>query len=541
MSKEPVLSDLRTRIAEVRKLVSSPDITKEQKKELGISTRIDTQLAWGFLMHAVQDASPLGSIDFDYQTFEDVAQPLFPMLSKPESVKQLVEEIRQKESVTKDFRRKFSDITTSPESVGNTIFESLTGEKPNGDVTLINTPLAIMIQINEKADYEKLGSRKSGGFFKSEAKIHKSFKEKELFSQTPFQLICVRNIDDETKKHEVRHGINKIFKKVLSKIGNSKYWSEGIDYSWDKWEQWFEKNHPEEYASLTENSRIPWYFSVWTSWIRVTKLKGGSIRSYVDDELVPVSLGRAKDEVIADFEANGNFDYINELLKSDLEFSDALYDYVAEWFDSSIDWKALNVDWREYESRKGNLWPYLDYKNGWENYTETLKRWVNKAKSVHYEYVRLGLTERVKIYGELLVQTPLKLNDSSRPYDINATLGYEIDKVLELSYEIHRSLHQAEKMLEIYDRRKLGQSNYYDDDHLVAVVESHLQDEEYREKLEGYRANLASIKDKYHDALVVGQRTSLIPVVDEWAIHFETCMADSQADVSLPIATEMAV
>ncbi len=139
------------------------------------------------------------------------------------------------------------------------------------------------------------------------------------------------------------------------------------------------------------------------------------------------------------------------------------------------------------------------------------------------------------------MQTPLRLTKSSRPNDINATFGYEIDKVLELRYEINRSLYQAEEMLKIYDRHKVGQSNYYDDDHLVAIVVPHLQEEEYREKLDKYRANLASIKDNYHESLVVKQHTSLIPVVDEWAIHFEKYIEKSQAEFPTRLKAGVAV
>ncbi len=294
-------------------------------------------------MHAVQELSPLGSTDFDYESFEDIVRPLLPKLSKPDSVKQLVEEIRHKEKAVKEMRIGFESLSVNPESLGDTIYEAITGQKNIGKVTCLDNPLATIIQVDSPADYKLLHNRKSGGFFQSEVNINEKYSGKKSLPEKPFSLIVLHNSEEEVKKHEIHHGINQVFIRVLKKIGNNKYWQQSIDYSWDKWGKWFEKNHPEEYGSLTENSRVPWYYSVWTSWIRVTKQRGGSISSYVNNELVPASLGRAKDEVIADFEATGNFDYIDELLKSDLDFSDALYDYVAEWFDASINWKALKV------------------------------------------------------------------------------------------------------------------------------------------------------------------------------------------------------
>lgn len=527
-------------VATARILVGSSEYSTEQKKESAISTRINSMLTWADLMHVATMSIDPEKSEIDFSTLQSRTNELKPYLSESHTADIFLEKLTAMSATAQATRVAFwkeaglaeQDIHSSNSDevqfrqnrlrVGQTIYREIAEREPTQGVYYLDTPLAVAIRIDSQGDYNIVNTNtNSGGFFRSDAKVHESFRGRQSAFDNQFPLICLLNKGQKSRKHETNHALIHAIRQTLDEsAGAHIYWQreERADYSWEKWKDWFQKNRSDLFLQLTQDRETPNSYSVWEAWRTASNQPIWNWnKNYLEDVIVPNALGDAKDEIITDYLASGNFSHLNNLTKED-----GLYDYIAKWFDT-INWKGKV--WRN------DFYLGLDYEYGRGGYVDNLEHWVWGAKDVLNQYNKYGLTDRMEVFAELLMQTPLRLpRDSVRkssraPFD--ETLGYEMDVVGALDGNIGVRRNDGYQLLYYFRELKSGKKAAELNDYWMMRILPFRRDKKYEQKLEKYLKDLDTLHDAYIEALQKHQHQAFFPIVNDFKTRF--------AKLSLPV------
>src|SRR3989344_3308437 len=360
------------KLEEVRRLPTEGEQDRKLKKEAARDLRIESYLSWAQVADSTIETlldKPLISDD-ELQAVVDRQKPIIP---KPEIADAFLNSLvlaRNRSLVAvRVFRARAElpetdkDVLDWPkrekEAVGQLLFKELTGLGPRDKVRLIDTTIAVGVELGEE-DFEALDPRinVSGFYMETQSvKIGRFQKDKLNF---PFIGIRRDERQGRVSRHEIAHAINaSITQALIASDGRLRGWVWGGEA---------ESPQP-KITTIDEFNR------------------------YLRQRALPNALARAKDEIIADYAASRNFEHLHALAERH-----GLYDF----FDERIMmlWKRglSDVGQKGENSAVDSLWP---------EYIELITNAAKVAQEVDKIYNEMWLERRRGLFKYVLAQIPL--------------------------------------------------------------------------------------------------------------------------------------
>lgn len=370
------------RLKEVRALPRKSPEERHRKWEEMRDLKIETMLSYALLADMfVREVEQNPSVSL--QELESKALRYKKSLSRPQVIGIFLQVFKiEREKTTKALNhfRKEASLTElkdpfndnfwafdEKQEVAERVFVSVTGKKPLSPVNLLITPLGIGIQTNSKSDFKLLDKKRNiGGYYNYAQPL--TTNRNLLFIQTKyttsFPLIVSGSNDNRILRHEVGHAINRI---VMYTISNAVNNNKSFDNVW---------------GGLG-----------FLDPLRKTISNVDSLGRYLKESVRRFAISSAKDEILTDFIASGNFSHVANLVEEG-----GLYDYFQHAIDAACEKGVLKLPKDEIQRAKNILW---------EEYKTQIKDNVKFAEEVIMDYKRERVFDRVRLIPYVLAQVPI--------------------------------------------------------------------------------------------------------------------------------------
>lgn len=368
-------SSYESRLNQIRQMPQSLPKEVTNKKESARDLRIESYLAWADLAQTLSSV-----INVHPETGPDVLMKTVrrekDKLPHPELANKFLFELGAKKSVTQDSLRrlrrslgmkvrrgKFENPLDwgkdESKRVGVKVFQLITGEFPESDVSILDTSLAVGVLVKSDEDLKKLRQKEIniGGFFRSYQEVTLNKKK------VSFPLIVVKQSDFRGRAicHEQGHAVDKTIINVLEsardEVGN----------------RWGGKGRVDIEGVMIKNPE--------------------ELVDFMQQQILPYALSQAKDEILADYLSNHNFEYVNILADKE-----GIYNYFRDVISSLQEKGLLSLDVAVIKEVENVFW---------ERYIEILKKNIQTCQNVIDLYNEYGLYLRSTIFPYVLAQIPL--------------------------------------------------------------------------------------------------------------------------------------
>ena len=362
------------KLVEVRQLPAEGEQDRKFKKEAARDLRIETYLSWAHVADTLVNTL-MNDPTISKDELQEVANREKSIIPKPEVadafLNSLIRDRNKSLGAVRLFRfraklRKTSEEVldwpkAEKEQVGRLLFKELTRKEPQGVVSLMDTTIAVGIELGEE-DFEALNPRVNVAGFYLETESVKVGQFRDIDFTFPFIGVKRGVGQDRVVRHELAHAVNSSVIQALI-LG-------GPDTRLYEW--------------------------VWggDAYIRPQKIKSlDELSSYLRKKTLPYALARAKNEIIADYGATSDFSYVYDLI-----LRHGIYDYFDERIRFLRNEGLLDVRQVEVDAVVNGFW--LEY-------TDLVWKAGKMAKDINKIYGVYELEMRRRLFKYVLAQIPM--------------------------------------------------------------------------------------------------------------------------------------
>ena len=360
------------KLSEVRRLSADSEQGLRTKREAARDLRIEIYLSWAHVADTTIETlldKPLLSDD----ELQAVVARQKPIIPKPEVADQFLNSLILARNRSLVVERVFRVRAKLPETdkevpdwpkeekekVGRLAFKELTGKDPVDKVSLMDTTIALGVELGEE-DFETLDPRINiAGFYMETGRVKIGrFQEDKL----NFPFIGVKRAEEQGRvvRHELAHAVNSSIIQALIK----------------------------------SDARLRGWVWGGEADIKLPEIKSiDELNSHLRKRALPYALSRAKDEILADYGAISDFSHLDNLT-----LRHGIYDYFDERIRFLRDKGLLEVGQGEVDSVVNGYW---------QEYITSVKKAVWIAKTIDGIYSLYGLGIRRRLFKFVLAQIPM--------------------------------------------------------------------------------------------------------------------------------------
>lgn len=469
-----------------REFVRAPTGTPSErthKEHLGRSLKIETMFSYAAIGKAL-DQALTSNWRLSPTQLESRVASFLPRVPDQDVVSRVIDHIhaledqhilllagfRERAGLPKplwDYRRWSS---SEKEAVGRQIYFELTGKIPrqDGQIEMLTNPLTVGINVPNAQDYQILDNEtNSGGYFDPDAITHNQ-------PDHPFPLIVTHASSDLARKHIEAHELGHAI-------------------------------HHSLWQSLPDRlDLVGGYASLDIPTIPYSTLENRRKRRQAFQAPSPPNrwmLARAKDEILADHYASGNFDYANSVLEED-----GLYNYPRKIADHHYSGKTDT-------STKLHAQVYREAHTVFEDSVTAAH---TAAKNLADLYQKQGLIQRAELLPWVLRQTPLSRWETVCQFlteEVTAldTRRQDLRQLLELASHASSQLHWRHHERVMRARRHLPKM---------------LEDEDATSVLVALHTQVHQLIAKIGQETATSQHQSLYRLLPAWDLSVDRLLLD---------------
>jgi hypothetical protein len=314
--------ELRAKIKDLRQLrdkisTRNPEMTLDANNEISLQKRyLEIQNQFIHFLAQNPDSSQTELKEklkvFDLSKDEEkILIGIFKELQKKRQRSQaLLRKIKRSAETT--LKRKGAPYTQFEidEEAGRQLFKAITGTDPNSYIALIDNPFAVGIKAIDAQDVAKFEKRENiGGHYRDQAELTFGASLKLFFFKSFPLIFETEKKTSGITRHEQVHGENKAIQAGLARAGQDIQ-----RRTWGLWDSEDKQNLGLQAKIIVNKVLNAFHESLNKKQLVDADAIAKKIRVELDRGFWDMTLQRAKDEVVADFDAKNSFHHYKALL-----------------------------------------------------------------------------------------------------------------------------------------------------------------------------------------------------------------------------------